>query len=132
MKSKLLLAAACICLSSSALAVQIVTQGGSILIADNDAVIPSNLNFSQCGVVIGVQNSVNVVDISACSLATTPNVCTGIVDLNAGTASLPCVTLKNGDGTEYVVNMVQRGTSMNWDVTFVDFNYRKTARPASQ
>lgn len=130
MKSKLLLAAACVCLSTSAFAVQVVTQGGSILVADNDAVIPSNLNFSLCGVVIGTQNSVNVVDISSCSLATIPNACTAIVDLSAGTANLPCVTLKNGDGTEYVVNMVERGNSMNWEVTFVDFNYRRTGRPA--
>lgn len=125
MKSELLFAA-CLMLSSPAFAVQIVTQQGAVLVANDDAIIPANFDFSQCGVVIGTQNGMNIVNLSACTLATTPNVCTGVVDLSTGTAVLPCVTLKNGDGTEYVVNMIERGTSMNWDVTFVDFNYRKT------
>lgn len=126
MKSKLLLAVVGMCLAASASAVQIIEQGGSILVADTNAIVPADLNFSTCGVVIGTNNSVNVVDVSGCQLAETPNECLAVADIAAGTVNIPCVSLKGAEDTEYVVNMTQRGNSMNWEVIFVDYNYRQT------
>lgn len=126
MKSKLLLAAVCMCCATSVSAVQIIEQGGSILVADTTAVVPADLDFSACGVVIGSSNAVNVVDVSGCELAQAPNECLAVADIAAGTVNIPCVALKGNEGTEYVVNMTQRGNSMNWEVIFVDYNYRQT------
>ncbi|MFH1495757.1 MAG: hypothetical protein ABIG70_13300 [Pseudomonadota bacterium] len=128
MKSKILFVAACMWFTGSASAVQTIEQGGVILVADSNAVVPADLDFSACGVVIGVNNAVNIVDVSGCQLAQEANACLAVANLASGSVSIPCVALKGAEDTEYVVNMVQRGSSMNWDVTFVDYNYRKQER----
>jgi len=128
MKTKILLVAACLWFSGSASAVQVIEQSGSILVADSNVIVPADLDFSTCGIVIGANNSVDVVDISGCQLVQVANACLAVADLAAGTVNIPCVALKDAEDTEYVVNMVQRGSSMNWDVTFVDYNYRKAGK----
>ena len=130
MKYKMLLLAGAMMASTSALAVQVVAQGGAILVADDTSIIPANLNFQSCGTVIGVQGTKDIYDLTQCNLAQLPDACLATADFGAKppTATVPCMVIKGGDGTEYVVKMQERGNSMNWDVTFVDYNYRKTGK----